>query len=60
MQFAEGTQVTYKDISGYVSFVCDSSLCICVKKGLHPSQDVNVVVCRSQYHMIKLYKESDK
>jgi hypothetical protein len=60
MIYTEGTQVYYKNFLGVVSFVCDKYICVLVKKGDHPSQDVKVIVYRDQFDMLRLYKESDK
>lgn len=60
MIFAEGMHVIYKDHVGYVSFVCDYSISICVSKGVKRSNDVNLVVYRDQFKDIRLFKESDK
>lgn len=60
MIYAEGTQVYYKNFLGVVSFVCDKYICVLVKKGNHKSHDVNVLVYRDQFDMLRLYKESDK
>lgn len=60
MIFAEGMQVIYKDHVGYISFVCDYSVSICVCRGVTRAHDVNIVVYRSQFKDIRLFKESDK
>jgi hypothetical protein len=58
--FAEGTEVYYKQFHGYISFICDHSVSILIRKGKHPSQDVNLVVYKSDWKQIRLFKESDK
>ena len=49
MQLCEGETVKYKNVVGIVTFMCDSSLSILVNKGNHPSNDVRVVVHKSDY-----------
>lgn len=60
MQFAVGTHVKYKNNYGTVDFVCEQSLSILVWKGKHRSQDVCIVVPRSEFKLIELYKQSQK
>jgi hypothetical protein len=50
--FAEGELVSYKHIKGSIAFVCEHSVSILVSKGEHPSQDVKVVVYRSDFKNI--------
>lgn len=47
--FVEGDYVSYKSIKGIVSFINDLSISILVRKGKHKSQDVKVVVYRSDF-----------
>jgi hypothetical protein len=58
--FIEGTEVYYKNHYGIVDFVCEQSLSILVRRGKHRSQDVCIVVHRSQFNEIRLVKESEK
>jgi hypothetical protein len=60
MQFAEGTLVKYKNHIGYVAFVCDTCLSICISKGSDICSEVRIVVYRSEFKMIELYKQSQK
>jgi len=60
MIYTEGTQVYYKNFLGVVTFVSNKYICVLVKKGDHKSHDVNVLVYRDQFDMLRLYKESDK
>jgi hypothetical protein len=57
MLFVEGTSVSYKDIIGVVSFCSKGYVSILIKKGNHPSQDVNVVVYQSDFKNIHLLDE---
>lgn len=54
MIFAEGTEVSYKNISGIIAFVAETSISILVSKGKHPSQDVRVVVDQSEFKNVVL------
>lgn len=47
--FVEGERVEYKYIQGTIAFVCDECISILVSKGEHSSQDVKVVVGRSDF-----------
>jgi hypothetical protein len=47
--FAEGELVSYKHIKGFIAFVCEHSVSILVSRGKHKSQDVKVVVYRSDF-----------
>jgi hypothetical protein len=57
MLFVEGTSVSYKDIIGVVSFCSKGYVSILIKKGNHPSQDVNIVVYQSDFKHIRHVKE---
>jgi len=57
MLFAEGETVKYKEIVGVVTFTCDHSLSILVVKGKHRSQDVCVVVNKSDFMNIRKLTE---
>lgn len=47
--FTEGELVSYKHIKGSIAFVCEHSVSILVSRGKHKSQDVKVVVYRSDF-----------
>lgn len=57
MIFAEGTEVSYKNISGIISFITETSISILVRKGKHRSQDVKVVVYQSEFKDVVLLNE---
>ena len=44
MIFTEGTEVSYKNISGVIAFATEESISILVREGKHRSQDVRVVL----------------
>lgn len=58
--FVENNEVYYKEIYGIISFVSDTSISILIKRGKHRSQDVNLVVYKSDWRNIRLIKESEK
>lgn len=59
--FSEGVKVIYREQLGYIKFVGDNYVLICVREFLNePSRNVCLVVSRSQYPEIKLLKESTK
>jgi|DEB19_MinimDraft_3_1074340.scaffolds.fasta_scaffold23701_6 prepilin-type processing-associated H-X9-DG protein len=49
MIFEEGTEVTYKSISGVIAFTSEQYVSILVSKGKHRAQDVRVVVYHSDF-----------
>ena len=57
MLFAEGETVKYKKVVGVVTFICDHSLSILISKGKHKSQDVCVVVHKSDFRSINILTE---
>ena len=57
MTFIEGTEVSYKNISGIISFITETSISILVRKGKHRSQDVKVVVSQSEFKDVVLLNE---
>lgn len=57
MLFVEGSYVTYQDMTGVVSFCGKTYVSILIKKGLHRSQDVNIVVYHSDFKNIHLVNE---
>ena len=53
MLFYEGMSVKYKNLDGVIAFVSDHSISILVRQGKHKSQDVRVVVYKSDYKLIE-------
>lgn len=60
MTFAEGIQVIYKDQIGYIRFICDQYLTICIKEFKERNRDVCLIVYKKDYSKITLLKESIK
>jgi hypothetical protein len=54
MIFTEGTEVSYKNISGVIAFATEESISILVREGKHRSQDVRVVVSHLEFKDIIL------
>jgi hypothetical protein len=53
MTFAEGSLVEYKGMYGYVAFICDACLTICVREFPDdPVRNVKIVVGRSDFKLI--------
>ena len=57
MLFLEGTQVSYKDHTGIISFYSEQSLSILIQQGKHKSQDVKIVVYRENFKDINVLDE---
>lgn len=57
MLFSEGETVKYKEVMGVITFVCDHTLSILIAKGKHRSQDVCVVVHKSDFKNISKLTE---
>ena len=61
MVFAEGVHAQYKSHVGYIEFICEHYITLCIK--VFPNQrsrDVCILIPRHQYKDIKLIKESEK
>ena len=50
--FVEGTPVSYKGISGVISFCSNQYISILIKEGHHRSQDVKIVIYKADYKSI--------
>ena len=57
MLLSEGVSVKYKGMDGVIAFVSDHSISILVSQGKHKSQDVRVVVYRSDFNLIHPLEE---
>lgn len=61
MNFSLGVRVRYRDIAGFVNFVCDEYLTICIQQiKPDPLRAVCILVYRDQWNRIQLEKESEK
>jgi hypothetical protein len=58
--FYSGLNVKYKDHVGFVNFVCDKYITICIQTFEHPSRDVCLLVYPQQWKEVQLLKESEK
>ena len=58
--FYSGLGVKYKDNVGFVDFICEKYITVCICRMDHKSRDVCLLVYPSQYGEITLAKESNK
>jgi hypothetical protein len=58
--FYSGLEVKYKNNVGFVDFVCEKYITICVNQLEHRSKDVCLLVYPSQWKDVQLMKESNK
>ena len=58
--FYQGLEVRYKDNVGFVDFICDKYITICVSRFEQRSKNVCLLVYASQWKDVKLLKQSDK
>jgi hypothetical protein len=58
--FYSGLNVKYKDHVGFVNFVCEKYITICIKTFDDRSRDVCLLVYPSQWKDVQLLKESEK
>jgi hypothetical protein len=58
--FYSGLDVKYKDHVGFVNFVCEKYITICINQLEHRSKDVCLLVYREQWKEVQLLKESEK
>ena len=58
--FYQGLGVKYKDHVGFVDFICDQYITICLGQSDHSSRDVCILVYPSQWEDVKLLKQSEK
>ena len=60
MSFAEGTEVIYNGMQGFVSFVCDKYITVCIKTFEDRSKNVCLLVYPEQWKDVQLLKQSEK
>jgi hypothetical protein len=58
--FYEGLNVRYRDHVGFVNFVCDKYITICINQLDHRSRDVCLLVYPQQWKEVQLLKQSEK
>lgn len=58
--FYQGLMVTYKDHVGWVNFIGETYITVCVRQFEERSRNVNILVDRKNWNQIHLLKESDK
>jgi hypothetical protein len=58
--FYQGLEVRYKRQVGFVDFICEKYITICLRKFEERSKDVCLLVYPPQWKDVQLLKESDK
>lgn len=58
--YGKGVEVTYKHFHGYVKFVCDDYVTICIQRGERKVNDVCLLVYKNDWDKIELNKSSHK
>lgn len=58
--FYQGLEVKYKDYVGFVDFMCDQYITVCLRRMDHRSKDVCMLVYAQNWKDIKLLKQSEK
>ena len=58
--FSEGIEAIYNNHSGYIKFVCDDYVTLCIHTNPNPMKDVCLVIYKNNWEKIKLLKESTK
>jgi len=58
--FYSGLEVRYKNHVGFVDFMCEKYITICLGQSDHRSKDVCILIYPSQWKEVQLLKESEK
>ena len=58
--FYKGLEVRYGQHVGFVDFICEKYITVCLRKFEERSKDVCILVYPHQWKDIKLLKESEK
>lgn len=58
--FAVGVIVEHKNFIGEVRFICDDYISVCTSVGVHRAADICVIVYKSDWSNVNLFKESAK
>lgn len=58
--FYQGLEVRYKQHVGFVDFICEKYITICLRKFEERSKDVCLLVYPTQWKDVELLKQSDK
>lgn len=56
----EGLPVYYEKLFGKINFVCNEYVTILIREFPDRSKNVNIIVYHTEWHNIKLSKESEK
>lgn len=60
VELTVGYEVRYKDFNGFVKFICEDYATICINNFEDKVRQVCLVVPKSEWDNLKLYKESEK
>ena len=58
--FYSGLDVKYKQQVGFIDFVCEKYITICIKTFEHKSKNVCLLVYPQQWKEVQLLKQSEK
>ena len=58
--FYQGLEVQYKNHTGFVGFISEHYITICIRQFDHRSKDVCILVYRDQWKEVQLLKQSEK
>jgi hypothetical protein len=58
--FYQGLEISYKRHYGWVNFIGEAYITVCVREFSERSRNVNILIPRDQWNQIKLLKESNK
>lgn len=58
--FYSGLEVRYKQHTGFVDFICDKYITVCIRQSDHKSKNVCLLVYNDQWKEVQLLKESEK
>jgi len=58
--FYEGLEVVYRGQCGFIYFVSENYITMCIKLGKHKSGDICIVITPERYSEVTLKKQSEK
>ena len=58
--FYQGLEVRYKQHVGFVDFICEKYITVCLGKADHRSKDVCILIYPPEWKDVELLKQSDK
>jgi hypothetical protein len=60
ISLVEGLHVRYRDYTGFIRFISEHYLTLCIRQFEHKKNDVCILVYRNNWGEIALIKESEK